>query len=285
MYLADSSALKSKILPKFVAIGCSVTCTLPSETNSLLLAHSLYYAVVLYYVGAGKKGTGDWCFSDGYITFMDIAAMYLESAHLKGRVLTIVSDCSHSGWWVKDCERFLDNNGVKPCGHSAKEKGILIKVYASCLPSQIPTRYQLTVHGGGNDINTGDKYTKSSEYLLDTQHTFSVNSSRIRPKGETINDPCTLKPDYTWEKWRLFNRIIPLPVDNSKYSDDSTLRQSRWHYVELVDDEEIIHKVKRGKPASVCCEGDYVRVIISGEGEEPPDDVKKYIKDKYGPFI
>ena len=136
---------------------------------------------------------------------MNIAELYLQAPHLKGRVLTIISDCSYSGCWVNDCE---DYHGVQPCGHKAKEKGMLIKVCASCLPSQIPTRYQLTVYGGGNDKKTGDKYTESSKYLLDTQHTFSVNSSRVRCRPTaTIDDPCTLKHWYTWQKLRDFNRI------------------------------------------------------------------------------
>ena len=87
-------------------------------------------------------GTGDWCFEDGFITFRDIAQLYLRASHnFKGRVLTIVSDCSYSGFWVRDCMEFLDELGVQPCGHKAREKGILIKVCASCKSNEVPTTY------------------------------------------------------------------------------------------------------------------------------------------------
>ncbi|MGJ8945924.1 hypothetical protein AB9K17_23835, partial [Salmonella enterica subsp. enterica serovar Kentucky] len=72
---------------------------------------------------------GDWCFQDGFITFLEIAEMYLK--HSKGRVLTIHSDCSYSGCWIKVLVQFLDEKEVRPCGHSYKDKGILLKVFAS----------------------------------------------------------------------------------------------------------------------------------------------------------
>ena len=228
--------------------------------------------VVLYYIGDGRKDTGDWCFNDGYITFADIANLYLQAPPFNGRVLTVVSDCSYSGCWVTECEKFLDGHGVYACGHKARDKGMLIKVYASCLPTQIPTQYQLIVHGGGNDKTTGDKYTESSKYLLDTQHTFSVNSSRIWCSGTTIDDPCTLKPGYTWQKLRMFKRIHLIRSNDSS--------RPSWQYIELIDDEEIVHAVKSGR-----LQASYrtCKVIASGEGKEPPRTVKESINERYGP--
>ena len=84
------------------------------------------FSVELRYIGAGKRNTGDWCFEDGFITFRDLTHLYLQLLH--GRVLSIVTDCSHSGCWVKQCMTFLDEQGVGPCGHSARDKGVLIKV-------------------------------------------------------------------------------------------------------------------------------------------------------------
>ena len=92
--------------------------------NIINICHSL---VALHYIGPGKRNTGDWCFEDGFITFKDLTDLYLQL--LRGHVLTIVTDCSHSGCWVKQCITFLDEQGVGPCGHSAREKGILINVY------------------------------------------------------------------------------------------------------------------------------------------------------------
>ena len=36
---------------------------------------------------------------------------------------------------------FLDEQGVQPCGHKAREKGMIIKVFTSC-KSEIPTEYR-----------------------------------------------------------------------------------------------------------------------------------------------
>lgn len=45
-------------------------------------------------------------------------------------------DCSHSGQWAIDCAKILDNFGIPPCEHGAREQGVLIKVFASCEADQ-----------------------------------------------------------------------------------------------------------------------------------------------------
>ena len=50
---------------------------------------------------------------------------------------------------------FLDEQGVQPCGHKAREKGMIIKVYTSCQSYEIPTEYRYSVSGAFNDKNTG----------------------------------------------------------------------------------------------------------------------------------
>ena len=91
-------------------------------------------SVILHYYGNSQRNTGDWSFRDGFITFRDIADLYMK--HSRDRLLTIITDCHSSGWWVRECAKFLDEEGVKPCEHSAREKGILLKVYASCQAGQ-----------------------------------------------------------------------------------------------------------------------------------------------------
>ena len=69
----------------------------PDFSIRLLITWWFNYTVLIYYIGAGRRGTGDWCFEDGFITFRDIAQLYLRASHnFKGRVLTIVSDCSYT---------------------------------------------------------------------------------------------------------------------------------------------------------------------------------------------
>ena len=60
-----------------------------------------------------------------------------------GRTLTIVTDCHSSGNWVNRGKTFLHSHGIPICGHLAKEKGILLRIYASCRTGQdaIDLRY------------------------------------------------------------------------------------------------------------------------------------------------
>ena len=159
----------------------------------------LYYPVVLYYIGAGRRGTGDWCFEDGFITFRDISQLYLGASHnFKGRILTIVTDCSYSGCWVRDCMEFLDEQGIQPCGHKAREKGMIIKVYASCKSNERPTEYHYIMNGTRNVANTGVMRCMTSKLLTDC-----IDSSHLYCNSKTIDDPCTLPPDLTWRRLRL----------------------------------------------------------------------------------
>ena len=159
------------------------------------------HAATIIYIGAGRRNTGDWCFEDGFITFRDIAQLYLRASHnFKGRVLTTVSDCSYSGCWVRDCMASLDEQGVQPCGHKAREKGIVIKVFASCKSNEIPTEYRHSVSGTGNEKSTGTVFFNTPKQLLETQTTDCIDSSELGCDSKTIDEPCTLPPGLTWRR-------------------------------------------------------------------------------------
>ena len=159
-----------------------------------------FILVALHYIGAGRRGTGDWCFEDGFITFRDIAQLYLRASHnFKGRVLTIVSDCSYSGCWVRDCMEFLDEQGVQPCGHKAREKGMVIKVMASYKSIEIPTKFCYSTSSIRNSTSTGYTIFYKSK-VSETQTPDYIDSSHINCTRKTIDDPRTLPPDLTWRR-------------------------------------------------------------------------------------
>ena len=153
-------------------------------------------SVTLHYIGYGRKDTGDWCFEDGYLTFKDIAELYLK-ANLKSCTLNIISDCSYSGCWVKACMEFLDEQGVQPCGHKTREKGMQLKVYASCPPSEIPMQYKFSING------KLDADTISGQQL----NVYYIDCTEYRCDNKTDHGPCTLTPDDTWQKWVESHRI------------------------------------------------------------------------------
>jgi hypothetical protein len=167
----------------------------------------------IFYIGAGRRGTGDWCLEDGYITFRDIAQLHLKASHnFKGRVLTIVSDCSYSGCWVRDCMKFLDEQGVQPCGHKAREKGMIIKVFTSCKSKEIPTEYRHTIDGMDNEVSTGDMSFWTATQLLKTQITNDIDSSELNCQSGTINEPCTLPPSLTWRTLEEMKRKSSISI-------------------------------------------------------------------------
>ena len=96
---------------------------------SYTLSHA--HAALLRYLSNSKKGTGNWCFKDGTISFHEIFNIYRRTC--PDKLFTIDSDCSYS---VRECARALDSLHILPCGHRARENGALVKVFASCQPDQ-----------------------------------------------------------------------------------------------------------------------------------------------------
>jgi hypothetical protein len=92
---------------------------------------------------------------------------------------------------------FLDEQGVQPCGHKAREKGMAIKVLASCKSKEIPTEYFHCVSGMRNDKSTGAVTFKMSKQLSETQTTACIDSSHINCDSKSIDEPCTLPPDLS----------------------------------------------------------------------------------------
>ena len=190
------------------------------ETLALLIPNVyIIFAVVLLYIGHGRRNTGDWCFQDGFITFRELAALYL--LQLCGRALTVITDCSYSGCWVKDCMTFLDEQGVGPCGHAAKKKGILINVYAFCLSHQIPRKLAFSVKGCRNDKKER-KLIFASGPIADCQETNVMDFTNVRCGQEYIDDECLCLPGATWKKWSERERIYPVMSEDlmKKYSGD-----------------------------------------------------------------
>ena len=95
---------------------------------------------------------------------------------------------------------FLDEQGVQPCGHKAREKGMIIKILASCKSNEIPTKYCHCVSGMHNDKSIGAVIFMMSKQLSETQTTACIDSSHINCNSGSIDEPCTLPPGLTWRK-------------------------------------------------------------------------------------
>ena len=166
----------------------------------ILVSHDITNPVNINYIGPGKKDTGDWCFADGFITFKDITDAYMEC--FQSKTLTIQSDCSYSGRWVRELAHFLDNVGVQPCGHSARKENILLEVFTSCKSNQIPRTLLYSIRGRGNDKDTGQLCHKHCGYeVAQGQNTsYIINTKITCKKGASYADPCLIASDFTWDK-------------------------------------------------------------------------------------
>ena len=100
--------------------------------------------MILHYIGPGKRETGDWCFSDGFISFIEIMNLYMTNSHFRGRELIIISDCSHSSSWVEEAMKLMDEQGVGNKFMSiSTEQGqwtdVIVEKLTSCHESQTAT--------------------------------------------------------------------------------------------------------------------------------------------------
>jgi hypothetical protein len=220
--------------------------------------------VDLYYIGAGRKGTGDWCFEDGFITFKDIAHLYLQ--YFRGQVLSIISDCSHSGSWIRECMAFLDEQGVKPCGHSAKNEDIFIKIFTSCLSHQVPRQLEHSVYACRNDKNTG--LFTMGVCNNDVQNSFSENFTELKCGQPDTARECLCLPEATWQTWSTRRRI-------RKVRDRAN---NMWILLLLVDDDETVLQFSTADSIDY---RDYGQILKMGHGEEPTAEDYKSILQQF----
>ncbi len=199
--------------------------------------------------------------------------------------MTVVSDCSYSGRWIYDCMKFLDSKGVLPCGHSAREKGILLKVYSSCLSHQIPRSFSFAVYGCKNNVNSGYQTfcviecIRNQSKISDGQHSIGIDYTEIQCTGKSIDEACRLHTSATWSKWSQRERIYLTKGMNSG--------KPAWHYVMLNNDDQIILEYiekTQGENAGVFTVdvSKYGKILKSGYGLEPPPEVKEWLTENYG---
>ena len=239
-----------------------------------------YTTAVIHYYGNGKRNTGDWCFRDGYITFRDIASLYMK--HSRGRTLTLVPDCHSSGHWVSECAKFLDEQGVKPCRHSATEKGILLKISAACKTGQDAADLCYTTQGMRLK-DDGYVYYRAHKKLSAQQKTCGVNFT-INRCGRKMEEECTIAPDSTWSTAAevIRDRIFLLCRHIQSHP--------AWYYILLDDDAEktrdFIDKIQGDNVGKYKVNmEDYGTILKCGLGADPPQDAKDWMMEKCGlPF-
>ena len=167
---------------------------------------------------------------------------------------------------------------MQPCGHSAKEKGILIKVYASCQPEERAASNCFFVQAAENDTTSGILSYYTTMALSESQHSYGVSTTDISCK-KSAEEACALRPEFTWRKWGEghSNRIF---VHRGTHSG-----RAAWSYVLLDDDPQKMREYKRltqdERGQHTINLTDYGKVLKSGWGRDPPQEVKDEILRPY----
>ena len=97
---------------------------------------------------------------------------------------------------------FLDEVGVKPCGHSAREKGVLLMVSASCQAGQDSA--ELAYITRGIDLFDDGRISYWLQKKLSTQQcTVGINSTTTRC-GKKVEEECCITSDAMWQTLVIF---------------------------------------------------------------------------------
>ena len=248
-----------------------------SHVNARYLIDRHHSAVILYYMGPGRRHTGDWCFKDGFITFAELFSLYTQ--HFRGRVLTLVTDCSHAGGWVREAIAFLDEEGARPCGHWARDSGMLLKVYASCQRDEAASCTRFSIKGVENDKNTGRLTFLAGlrgRQVGASQHVSGVDFTMLRCGARSIKEECLmLHTTGTWSQWAARSRVrLLLGAD---------IKGPVWQYVLLDSDDRETEKRFREDIAAGCVDhvSQYGMVLRAGSGEQPTNDVREWMERRY----
>ena len=171
----------------------------------------------------------------------------------------------------------------------AKEKGILIKVFGSCLANEIPAELAFSTHGIMNmsfGMTTFNVPNFQGNEIHEGQHPCGLDFTQVRCRNK-IEEICTMAPCYngrkhesTWVMWNIQHRLMIIT------GTEGSRGQQLWLYLLPVDDEETI-RILRDKTTGVNAgkltidASDYGQVILSGWGQKPPDEAQKLIEKHY----
>ena len=195
--------------------------------------------------------------------------MSLHATHLHNRekTLVVLSDCSYSGRWADLAFEYMDKHKIQPCAHSAKAANTLLEVIPSSLASKVPRSMEFSVKRLNN---SGFFYTNLEPLGVFNNTCISCN------EGATIQDPCSLPPDYTWQKHCKGERIWRHTKIDQAGNDSH-----QWMLVLVVDDKETLRTFYAKRDAKEPFNTfEYGEVIASGPGLCPPKEVQeRFIKE------
>jgi hypothetical protein len=223
--------------------------------------------VLLWYAGHGERDTGNWCFKDGVITFHDIYKLYMEL--LKGKRLTIVSDCSYSGQWIKDCAVILDQIHLPSCGHYTRAEGLLLKIFTSCSANE--ERLSLM-----SCVSEAIQIDHNKGCLVFLQKKLSSGNSskygdfmQIRC-NKPMNESCEVTSSWV-------DRVCKYPLVYLVHGEDES--KEAWYYVLI--DEDKVNLFESDLNTDIINLEKYGKILYSAYGKNPPQSITHKIQLQY----
>ena len=166
---------------------------------------------------------------------------------------------------------------MRPCGHSATEKGILLKVYAACKAGQDTAELCYTTRAMEMKSD-GLVHHLTRKELSDHQNSLGVDITEVRcGKGE--EEECAIASDSTWyNEVTSYRHYIVRGTEKGR---------SAWYYILLDDDaekiKEFIHKTQGENAGKYMVKANkYGTILRTGWGKDPSQADKDWMKEKYG---
>ena len=223
-------------------------------------------------MGHSEKGSGNWCFKDGAISFQDIFSLYRKYCPTNCKCLGIITDCCYSGHWVRECAKTLDSLHIPPCGHRARENRALVKVFASCQAEQEAAEPGYSVEAVRvQDDGSTIHYAKQ----LSQQRSTRFDSTALACcKGPDSPCPKTTFQHLKWED--AVNKSWSIQEINRK-----ECGRDKWYYIMLhrageAYEETFLSQFNKNPSLRL---SDWGYVLESGEGENIPKEIEDKVSN------
>ena len=173
---------------------------------------------------------------------------------------------------MSDCAETLDSLRIPPCGHKARERGVLLRVFTSCKPDQKAAEPGYSMKA--MLVDEGGMVMGSAMSFESQQSTWFSGTKLVCCQGP---DSACPKSAFSQLKWMdSVKRGLPVKLAVTKEQG-----KDQWHYLMLKDASEetaqaFEAELKKNPSPRL---GRWGVVLSEGEGRQPPVDIKEQIEE------
>ena len=173
---------------------------------------------------------------------------------------------------MRDCAKTLDRLGIPPCGHRAREQGILLRVFASCQPDQKAAEPSYSVEA----VTVLDDGTKISSAKQLTQQRSAWFAGTKLVCCRAPDSPCP-KNTFQHLKWEdgVDGKLSTRWIKKKEGGAD------KWYYIMLhrAGDEYAAAFDAQFKRDPALQLSDWGYVLESGQGTDIPQEIHDKVDD------